>query len=264
MERILLKIALGFYGISLLVAITRFFSRSGGPRLKKNVADGILFLGVGFHLAAVVTRGILARHFPVASFYESLLFITLTTAISLAVVNRLVDSAALKVGVLTLLIGSLLGTLQVDRSIEPLMPALRSIWIRIHVPSMMISYGAFAVAAVASLLDLATRRRNPKPELEWMTSKLIAFGFIFLTIGILLGAIWANEAWGTYWGWDPKETCALIAWLIYAIYLHGKYVTGWKGTRGAWVAVLGFAAVLFTYLGVSFLLSGLHSYISPS
>ncbi len=257
----LLKVSLGLYGGALATTITSILAPRSASVLRQ-LTQWIFFLAVGFHLATVVARGIVAHHFPVASFYESLLFISLTTALVLAFVVRAGTISGIKIGGLLILMTALLTALRADPSVEPLVPALRSIWIQIHVPFMMVSYGAFGVAAVTAVLDLTTQKRNPNPELEWLTAKLIAFGFIFLTIGILLGAVWANEAWGTYWGWDPKETCALLTWLIYAIYLHGKYVTGWKGARLSWVAVLGFVGVLFTYLGVSFLLSGLHSYIS--
>ncbi len=258
LDLMFLKGALALYGVGLAAATAQGLRVRGAQGL----SNAAILIGLGCHAAAVASRGVLARHFPVASFYESLLFISLTTAVFFSlVVTRTNQYPGLKIGGLLLLVTTLVGALRSDRSIEPLMPALRSIWIQIHVPTMMTSYGAFAVAAVTSAIDLITRRRNPLPELEWLSARLIAFGFIFLTVGIGLGAIWANEAWGTYWGWDPKETCALITWLIYAIYLHGKYVTGWKGPRLAWVSILGFSAVLFTYLGVSFLLSGLHSYI---
>ena len=93
-----------------------------------------------------------------------------------------------------------------------------------------------------------------------VTDKSISFGFLFLTVGIISGAVWANSAWGTYWSWDPKETWSLITWFIYAIFLHCRFMRGWRGKRAAWISVIGFASVVFTYLGVNFLLSGLHSY----
>jgi cytochrome c-type biogenesis protein CcsB len=96
--------------------------------------------------------------------------------------------------------------------------------------------------------------------LEEITYKMIAVGWPLLTAGILTGAVWANSAWGTYWSWDPKETWSLITWFVYAIYLHARYVRGWKGTQMAVIACLGFLSVIFTYLGVNLVLSGLHSY----
>ena len=99
--------------------------------------------------------------------------------------------------------------------------------------------------------------------LDNYTYWLIAFGFVLLAVGIISGAVWANIAWGRYWGWDPKETWSLITWLIYAVYLHARLIVGWRGRKAAWFAVLGFLAVLFTYAGVNVLLPGLHSYGTP-
>jgi len=96
--------------------------------------------------------------------------------------------------------------------------------------------------------------------IEDITHKTMIFGFIWLTAGIITGAVWANSAWGTYWSWDPKETWSLITWFIYAITLHARYTRGWAGKRIAWLAILGFCSVIFTYYGVNYILSGLHSY----
>ena len=90
--------------------------------------------------------------------------------------------------------------------------------------------------------------------------QMVLFGFLFLTGGIITGAVWANSAWGTYWSWDPKETWSLITWFIYAIFLHCRFMRGWRGKRAAWVSIIGFASVLFTYVGVNLLMKGLHSY----
>jgi len=148
--------------------------------------------------------------------------------------------------------------------IKPLMPALRSNWLTVHVFTCFLGYGGFAVAALASLGYLVTPRRRPELMMAFdtATAKTISFGFLFLTAGIITGAVWANSAWGTYWSWDPKETWSLITWFVYAVFLHCRYMRGWKGTRAAWISVAGFASVIFTYFGVNYLLSGLHSYAS--
>jgi ABC-type transport system involved in cytochrome c biogenesis permease subunit len=143
-----------------------------------------------------------------------------------------------------------------DSAIKPLMPALRSNWLTFHVLSCFLGYGAFAVGAAASIGYLITG----KDAFDDATARTISFGFLFLTVGIIAGAVWANSAWGTYWSWDPKETWSLITWLIYAVFLHCRFLRGWKGKRAAWISVLGFASVIFTYFGVNYLLSGLHSY----
>jgi ABC-type transport system involved in cytochrome c biogenesis permease subunit len=147
-----------------------------------------------------------------------------------------------------------------DTTIKPLMPALRSNWLTFHVFTCFLGYGAFAVAFVASLGYLIVRRPELQDKFDAATGKTISFGFLFLTVGIISGAVWANSAWGTYWSWDPKETWSLITWFIYAVFLHCRFMRGWKGQRAAWISVIGFASVVFTYFGVNYLLSGLHSY----
>jgi cytochrome c-type biogenesis protein CcsB len=159
-----------------------------------------------------------------------------------------------------------------DSSIEPLSPALRSRWLAGHVIACFLAYGAVAVAAISGAAYLIAARKatcgkcahckcvKHADTFDAVTDKAITFGFLLLTIGIIAGAIWANSAWGSYWSWDPKETWALITWLIYAVYLHARHLRGWRGKRAAWIAVIGFASVIFTYVGVSFLLGGKHSY----
>jgi ABC-type transport system involved in cytochrome c biogenesis permease subunit len=145
-----------------------------------------------------------------------------------------------------------------DKEITPLMPALKSNWLTIHVLTCFIGYAALTVAFVSSLILII--KRKDEINLDAISYKMVAFGFLFLTLGIISGSVWANSAWGTYWSWDPKETWSLITWFIYAIYLHTRLRKGWKGKKAAWLSVIGFFAMLFTYFGVNYLLSGLHSY----
>jgi cytochrome c-type biogenesis protein CcsB len=158
-------------------------------------------------------------------------------------------------------------SLGTDSSIKPLMPALKSNWLLIHVITCFLGYAAFGLAFGAGLLFLmqayTDHPKSPAPPLlDRLMYRAAVIGFIFLTLGILTGAVWAETAWGRYWSWDPKETSSLITWFIYAALLHARLVKGWQGRPIAWLAVVGFGAVLFTYLGVSFLLPGLHSYLN--
>lgn len=161
--------------------------------------------------------------------------------------------------------GALLGLLVLggaslqDKEITPLLPALKSNWLTIHVLTCFIGYAALTIGFISSIVMLCKRKEEAR--LDAISQKMIAFGFFFLTLGIITGAVWANSAWGTYWSWDPKETWSLITWLIYAIYLHLRFTRGWKAKKAAWVSVIGFLAMLFTYFGVNYLLSGLHSYV---
>jgi cytochrome c-type biogenesis protein CcsB len=155
--------------------------------------------------------------------------------------------------------------------ISPLMPALQANRILgAHVATMMLSYSVLAVsfgAAALYLVQNGERRfsRLPSGELlEEIANRSVLVGFPMLSLGIALGAYWAQSAWGRYWGWDPKETSAAVTWLIYAGYLHARNLRGWKGRGSAWVLVVGFAAVLFTYFAVNLWVSGLHSYAGVS
>ena len=163
-----------------------------------------------------------------------------------------------------------------ERIAQAIPPALKSQWLTFHVITAMFAYGAFAVSfglGIMYLLKLSKEDNGKKsssqgivtrfPSLEVLDDlayKVVGFAFPLLTLCIVTGAIWANYAWGTYWSWDPKETWSLITWIIYAGYLHARLMYGWKGKRAAWMAVFGFAAVLFTFFGVNYFLPGLHSY----
>jgi cytochrome c-type biogenesis protein CcsB len=146
--------------------------------------------------------------------------------------------------------------------------SLRSFWLFIHVPIAILSYAMFAIATVGGILYIIKEKAHeraeqsslPSPELlDNLSYRSIVGGFILLTIAIITGAVWAETAWGSYWSWDHKETWSLITWFVYAIYLHARLMAGWKGKKTALIAIVGFAAVIFTYFGVN-LIGGLHSY----
>ena len=151
--------------------------------------------------------------------------------------------------------------------IHPLVPALQnSDLLAIHVATMILAYGALSLSFAAAVLYLAKAKTNrfarlPKARtLDDLAYRSVMVGFPLLALGIALGAYWANHAWGRYWGWDPKETSALVTWLIYGVYLHMRGLRNWRGSRSAWVLVGGFGAVMFTYFAVNLWVSGLHSY----
>jgi cytochrome c-type biogenesis protein CcsB len=216
-------------------------------------------------------------HAPLSNLYESLIFFAWTIiAIYLYVErrygNRVIGAFSAPLAFLTMAYASLSPNIS-DR-IQPLIPALKSNWLIAHVITCFIGYGAFAVAFGVSIMYIIKAGR-PEQEggligrfpstsvLDELTHQLVMFGFLFLSVGIITGAVWANSAWGRYWGWDPKETWSLITWFIYAALLHARMMRGWRGRRIAYLTLLGFAAVLFTYFGVN-LLPGLHSYQSMS
>ncbi|MBW1974186.1 MAG: c-type cytochrome biogenesis protein CcsB [Deltaproteobacteria bacterium] len=157
----------------------------------------------------------------------------------------------------------------VDSRIQPLIPALKSNWLIAHVITCFLGYAAFGVSFGISLVYIV-KKKFPHSKLaslftdmrvlEEFNYQTIMFGFLWLTIGIITGSVWANSAWGSYWSWDPKETWSLITWLVYAAVLHARSVRNWRGMRVAVMSIAGFGCVLFTYFGVNFLLSGLHAY----
>ena len=162
-------------------------------------------------------------------------------------------------------LGLMLYATTIPATSEPLVPALQNnLLLTVHVAVAIVAYGTFSVAFAAALLYLIQppegRRGLPRPEvLDEISYKAIIIGFPFLTLTIVLGAVWADVAWGSYWSWDPKETASLVTWLIYGSYLHARVVRGWRGSGAAWLLVLGFGATLFTYFGNLFF-GGLHSY----
>ncbi len=208
---------------------------------------------------------------PLSNLYESLVFFGLCVAgIYLFWELKLTKKVF---GSLVFILASLImayASFATDSSIKPLIPALKSNWLIAHVITCFLGYAAFGVAFVVGVFYLLSG--NPSiqkhlPERTVMDNfmyKTILFGFFWLTIGIITGAIWADQAWGSYWSWDPKETWSLITWFIYAGAIHARIIRGWQGKKIAWLSIIGFAAVMFTYFGVNFLLSGLHSYASPS
>ncbi|MGB1257708.1 MAG: c-type cytochrome biogenesis protein CcsB [Thiolinea sp.] len=217
-------------------------------------------------------------HIPVSNLYEVFILFCLITGMLYMYYEGKYRSRALG-GFVLLVISAAVGFLlwySFDRGaheIQPLVPALKSYWMKIHVPANFIGYGAFALSAmvsVAYLIKESAMNRNPDglmarrlPPLEMLDDisyKSIALGFAFFTIATILGAMWAAEAWGGYWSWDPKETWALIVWLNYAAWLHFRFSKGWQGKHMAWWAIAGLFITLFAFLGVNMFLSGLHSY----
>ena len=216
-------------------------------------------------------------HAPLTNMYESVVFFSWTIIILYLLIEwkfktKIIGAFAVPFAFLAMAYASF--STNISKTINPLIPALQSNWLIAHVVTCFIGYAAFAVAAglgVMYLIKNGSKKGDQKshglisslPSLETIDDiihKTMVFGFIWLTAGIITGAVWANSAWGTYWSWDPKETWSLITWFIYAITLHARYTRGWSGTKIAYLSIFGFFAVLFTYYGVNFILSGLHSY----
>ncbi len=234
---------------------------------------GLITVGWLMHLTGVVCRGIAANRLPWANMYEfvtaSLLFIV-TTYLVLAF--RGVRWLGLPVTLLVV-IGQGLAVTVLYVAVAPLVPALHSVWFIIHIVGAAIAGAAFNVGGLASILYLlksrAVRRERvrgylaklPSPErIDELAYRFHAFAFPLWTFAVAAGAVWAEYAWGRFWGWDPKETWALVTWVVYASYLHARATAGWRGKRAAVVALIGLACFWFNFVGINLLVSGLHSY----
>ena len=255
----------------------------------------------------LIIRWIESGHFPLSSLYESLLFLSWGISTLYLGIEKFIKNEFIGVLIAPLVLCILAFTglsLPIElQSIKPLVPALQSNWLFMHVSVMMLSYAGLLIGSILAItyivisffierenkvletfsfedslqnsVEGSTSLPNTRPGINLQNSEIfpnllilfdnlsyrtIGIGFCFLTLGILSGAVWANETWGTYWSWDPKETWALITWLTFAAYLHTRLIYGWQGRKPATIASVGFLLVWICYLGVNLLGKGLHSY----
>ncbi len=244
----------------------------------------------------LISRWIISGHFPISNLYESLYFLVWGISLGQLLVEKeyptpIIPAIAIPIELLTIAFACFV--LPEDLKLSSnLVPALRSSWLVMHVSVVMLSYAALIIGSLLSASVLFINNSQPlqlrsssmgvggfkisnsystnnviepikfshSEELDTLSYRSILVGFVLLTLGLITGAIWANEAWGTWWSWDPKETWAFISWLFYAAYLHMRISRGWQGRRPALLATSGFFVVLICYIGVNFLGVGLHSY----
>jgi cytochrome c-type biogenesis protein CcsB len=292
----ILLIAMISYWVNL-----SFFNKSdllsNFGKLSATIASGLLFF-------VLCSRWIVAGYFPLSNLYESLLFLTWTLLtlylyIESQTKSKLIGAILIPVALLINGFSNLTLSPEMQKA-SPLVPALQSNWLMMHVSMMLLSYGTLIMGSLLCILFLVISQyrevdlkqvdvsstplynimldyyeaklvspQNNVSELgklkllqsldNW-SYRIIGLGFPFLTIGIIAGGVWANEAWGSYWSWDPKETWALITWIVFAVYLHARITKGWEGKRTAILGGLGFFVIWICYLGVNFLGKGLHSY----
>ncbi|TQC47859.1 c-type cytochrome biogenesis protein CcsB [Rhodococcus sp. WS4] len=238
----------------------------------------VLVVGTVLIFASIVLRGFATERFPLGNMYE---FVTMACAAALVVGLALLSKPAYRSMWVFLLVPVLilmfLAATVLYADAAPVVPALRSYWLPIHVTIVSVGSGVFLVSGIASLLFLL-RMRYPRGEegtgvfariaerlpdaqtLDRLAYKTTIIGFPLFGAGVILGAIWAEAAWGRFWGWDPKETMSFIAWVIYAAYLHARATSGWRDTKAAWINVAGFVAMLFNLFIINMVVSGLHSY----
>lgn len=253
-------------------------ARGGEPSAREDLAGriGLAFTLVAFvaQVAGVVTRGIAAGRLPWGNMYEFTTAATTFIALAYLVLVLKWKQRWLALPVTMLLaVANGLAVTVFYVAVAPLMPALHSVWFGIHILAALIAGAAFNVGGVAAILYLIRSRAERRGKVSGAVSRLPdsdridrlsyrmhAFAFPVWTFTIAAGSVWAYYAWGRFWGWDPKETWSLVTWVIYAGYLHARATAGWKGTKAAWVAVIGLASFWFNFVGVNLLVSGLHSY----
>ena len=291
---------LGLAAFALLLAALPwgFWSASSGT-----TSSGVRVLVALANLsltAQLVLRWWQSGHFPISNLYESLCFLAWACTLTQLLVERswpspLVAAAATPMGLGCVAFASFALPDRLQEA-SPLVPALRSSWLVMHVSVIMVSYAALLVGSLLSIavllidrdnalelrsssigsggfrraalegapsstdLDLESVAFSRSEQLDSLSYRTITFGFLLLTVGIISGAVWANEAWGSWWSWDPKETWALICWLVYAAYLHTRLSRGWQGRKPALVAAVGLVVIVVCYIGVNLLGIGLHSY----
>jgi cytochrome c-type biogenesis protein CcsB len=218
-----------------------------------------------FITLAIVFRAIQTGHGPFSNMYEfALAFAWGIVVMGIFFEWRYKTAAVRNVGLVVALLLLIFAAVQHAKP-EPLVPALQqSVLLSVHVASAVVAYGTFTIGFGAAILFLIQNHRNllwlpDKDVLDTMSYQSVVIGFPFLTLTIILGALWADIAWGRYWSWDPKETASLVTWLLYAAYMHARLMRGWRGTKTAILLIVGFGAILLTFFG-NYIFTGLHAY----
>jgi cytochrome c-type biogenesis protein CcsB len=278
LDEALIAVALAAYTLGALALLLYFFSRQ---LVWRNIGAPLAILGCVAQFAQLVARFELTHVWPLLNLYGSLsLFSAMSVAIYIgfAVRYRLWFAGGFVLAIAAIFLAY--GVTWYEGTMPPV-PSLQSYWAKIHVPIVVSSYAAFLVAFVFSCIylvkyyaqGLIACDAQPRtalarwlaglpslPQLDVIVYRAVAVGLPLISIGIITGAMWAKEAWGAYWQWDPKETAALFSWIIYLAYMHLHTRHAWRGLRTSWVSVVGFVSIIFCYLGVNIWISGLHSY----
>ena len=240
------------------------------------IGAALTILGFGLHLCGVVTRGLAAQRAPWGNMYEFAVVAALTAAATFLVFLRREPVRAFGVWVTAIVVLTLgLAVTVLYTPAGALVPVLNSYWLVIHVAAAITAGGVFTLSFIATVLYRVKLRAERSPRrpvaryagglptsttLQRIAHTAVLFAFPIWTFAVIAGAIWAENSWGRYWGWDPKETWAFITWVMYAAYLHAEATAGWRGTKASWFSLLGYAAYVFNFFGVNMWITGLHSY----
>ncbi len=253
--------ALAFYAAAVVLQ----FTGTAFKREKLLRYSWYVFLAAfALHTVFIVVRGIVARRLPLSNQFEFANAFAWGVSLMLIFVRKRmkadwITAAAMPAALLVMTYAALQ-----PMEIHDLMPALRSAWFGVHIGSAVLSYSSFVIAGVCGLRYLMAARQNADglllDQMDYLSYRMVTFGFLFLTVVILSGAIWAEQAWSSFWSWDPKEVWALITWIIYAVYLHMRLRGRHRGKVMAWFVVIAVPVVFFTFAGVNTLMHGMHTY----
>ncbi len=256
--------------ISCAAYIVFFVSQNKKVR---KIARWILVLSGGLQTLYILVRYFQTGHTPITTQHEAAFFFAWATTWAYLSFRWRYTVKNFGTFVSILIFALLCSSAITSKETTTLVPALQSAWLPVHAGVSILAYGFLSLAFCGGLMYLLQERelkskrfgyfftRLPSLDaLDQLNSHCLTAGFVFLTLGIVTGSVWARQAWGTYWQWDPKETWSLITWFIYLIQIHQRFTVGWRGKRAAVMAIVGFAAVIFTLWGVTYLLGGVHSY----
>jgi len=260
--KILFFLALVLYGAAVILE----FTGTAFKRDKLLKGAWFVFLAAfAAHTVFIIVRGIAAKRLPLSNQFEFANAFAWGVALMLIVMRRRLKTDWLSVVAMPAALLVMTYAALQPMEIKDLMPALRSAWFGVHIGSAVLSYAAFVIAGCISLRYLLAVKKGDADkkslnQMDYLSYRMVAFGFLFLTVVILSGAIWAEQAWSAFWTWDPKEVWALITWIIYAVYLHLRLRGKRKGTAMAWYLVIAVPVVFFTFAGVNTFMHGLHTY----
>lgn len=254
----------GTFFIYLLVVFLELVAIISKKDPIHKIAMNLLLVAFLFQSPGVIIRGIQINFIPLTSTYEAVTFIGWIGALIVYLFYKIkkIDSIVAFFSTVTLTALYAISSSPIASSeAKPPIPALQSYWLVLHVSFAFIGEVFFILSFAAAIAYFIVKSEAKKERMDELMYRSILIGFPFFTLGALVfGAIWAKYAWGRFWAWDPKETWSLITWLIYSAFLHSRYMMKWKGKRSAIIAIIAFCVMIFTFFGVNFLLSGLHSY----
>ena len=269
-ESTLFLITIIFYSVAAFYYFSFLFSKR-----ESSAKKGFRIAAIGFlvHTMALLWRTFESGHAPFTNMYESLSFLAWSSILAYIIIEwkYKIRRAGPYFMLIVIALMALASSPLMSKEVTPLVPALQSYWLWLHVSVTLLGEAFFAIAFITSIMYLVADSKERKGQkaksglsaekLDSVSYRCIAIGFPLFTLGgLVFGMVWAYKAWGSWWSWDPKETWSLITWFAFALYLHTRVVMGWKGRRSAYIAIIGFLFALFTYFGVNYLLAGLHSY----